>query len=204
MTNTKWVGIRKRSRKMTTAEEEYLAFCLVMLREKNGTTVDELFANQARPIRALPLPNTLSYKCSICNKAFGSYQALGGHKSSHRKPTPRNETVKPTSLSSTSTSQSLDKHQCSICFKTFPSGQALGGHKRCHYDGSSESNNNNSTVTSSVGTSSSHHHEFDLNLLPLPEFAFDTPLATKWGCPIEDDEVQSPLPLKKTHLFLPH
>ncbi|KAB8106172.1 hypothetical protein EE612_040404, partial [Oryza sativa] len=32
-----------------------------------------------------PPPPELHFRCSLCGKAFASYQALGGHKASHRK-----------------------------------------------------------------------------------------------------------------------
>ncbi|KAJ1381633.1 Zinc finger C2H2-type [Sesbania bispinosa] len=90
-------------------EEEYLALCLIMLAH-NKTE-----------------PEPESHKCSICNKTFPSYQALGGHKASHRKSSPEADNV-PTTIG-------IGRmHQCSICHKAFPTGQALGGHKRCHYD----------------------------------------------------------------------
>lgn len=68
----------------------------------------------------------LLYSCSVCSKSFDSYQALGGHKTSHRKPASSDDVA--------SGVQREKVHQCSICLKTFPSGQALGGHKRKHYD----------------------------------------------------------------------
>ncbi|XP_042012896.1 zinc finger protein ZAT1-like [Salvia splendens] len=79
----------------------------------------------------LELVNSLSqsdcskFRCMICNKGFPSYQALGGHRASHKKfkgccaPTIPTEIPKP-------------DHECPICLKVFPSGQALGGHKRSH------------------------------------------------------------------------
>ncbi|KAJ6685818.1 ZINC FINGER PROTEIN ZAT10 [Salix purpurea] len=86
---------RKRSKRsrldQQPTEEEYLALCLVML--ARGSTNLPIPASDQHPklpdhpansihiIRA----KKLSYKCSVCNKGFPSYQALGGHKASHRK-----------------------------------------------------------------------------------------------------------------------
>ncbi|WVZ91001.1 hypothetical protein U9M48_037235 [Paspalum notatum var. saurae] len=129
-------------------EEEYLALCLLTM------------ARGRRHVHA-PEPPT-DHACSVCGKAFPSYQALGGHKASHRaaKPnaTPASvEDQKPTHLAlappppqppqqapassasagsaGASAAASHGHHECNVCGKAFPTGQALGGHKRCHYDG---------------------------------------------------------------------
>ncbi|CAN0905613.1 Zinc finger protein ZAT10 [Linum grandiflorum] len=143
-------------------EDEYLALCLVML--ARGTT--NLQSNKTVLMS--------SYKCTVCGKAFPSYQALGGHKASHRK------SVLAAATSSSSAAGAGKAHECSICHKSFPTGQALGGHKRCHYDGGA-ANNNAKAATSA----SSHRGLIDLNLPALPEFASG------------DDEVMSPLPTAK-------
>ncbi|KAE8714652.1 arginine N-methyltransferase 2-like [Hibiscus syriacus] len=41
--------------------------------------------SQHRSLLAPEPTKKLNCKCSVCNKAFNSYQALGGHKASHRK-----------------------------------------------------------------------------------------------------------------------
>lgn len=92
------------------------------------------------------------FECTTCNKVFHSYQALGGHRASHRKNKgsiiDSSETVQQLSPDSDETKLMMVKsekfsvdfqtkksrgvHECPICFKIFPSGQALGGHKRSH------------------------------------------------------------------------
>ncbi|XP_019094563.1 PREDICTED: uncharacterized protein LOC104759895 [Camelina sativa] len=80
------------------------------------------------------------FECTVCGKGFTTYQALGGHKASHRvKP--------PLTLVENAGADGGDKtrtkmlapsgkiHKCSICHVVFPTGQALGGHKRRHYEG---------------------------------------------------------------------
>lgn len=91
------------------------------------------------------------FTCSICKKAFASYQALGGHRASHKKfkgcCAPRssensletenshnnNQSENPNNAEKSEVGCKKSKeHECPICFKVFPSGQALGGHKRSH------------------------------------------------------------------------
>ncbi|KAE8661215.1 Detected protein of unknown function [Hibiscus syriacus] len=87
----------------------------------------------------------LSYKCSVCSKAFNSYQALGEHKVSQRK------------LSGSNYDQS-----------TSTTGQALRGHKRCHHEGGV--GNSASVVSTSEGVGSTNttthisNRGFDLNM----------------------------------------
>ncbi|KAF2309654.1 hypothetical protein GH714_004476 [Hevea brasiliensis] len=132
-------------------EEEYLALCLVML--ARGTTASTSASTVPHRHRS-PTPSPQlqgstnseeqksSYKCTVCNKSFSSYQALGGHKASHRKLAGgEDQTISTTTTTSATAAVSNGSgktHECSICHKTFPTGQALGGHKRCHYEGGAE------------------------------------------------------------------
>ncbi|CAN0905624.1 Zinc finger protein ZAT10 [Linum grandiflorum] len=180
-------------------EDEYLALCLVML--ARGTT--NLQSNKTVLMS--------SYKCTVCGKAFPSYQALGGHKASHRKSvlaagavqSTSGVTTTTTTTSSSSAAGAGKAHECSICHKSFPTGQALGGHKRCHYDGGAANNNAKAATSASEGVGStttsatvvqqqSHRGLIDLNLPALPEFASNF-IVSAAG----DDEVMSPLPTAK-------
>ncbi|XP_062210788.1 zinc finger protein ZAT7-like [Phragmites australis] len=67
------------------------------------------------------------FECKTCNRQFPSFQALGGHRASHKKPRLADggdgaaaEPPKP------------KVHGCSICGLEFAIGQALGGHMRRH------------------------------------------------------------------------
>lgn len=97
------------------------------------------------------------FECSACNKIFHSYQALGGHRASHKKTKGCFASrIGDSSENSIETENSPDEipishlattdhcdddgvkkhnkgHECPICLKVFPSGQALGGHKRSHF-----------------------------------------------------------------------
>lgn len=170
---------RKRSshHNRPATEEENLALCLLMLS-----------GSQSPPLN-------LTHRCSLCGKAFPSYQALGGHKTSHRKSaSTAAASADDNPLSAGSPPASAGSgggrvHQCSICQKTFPTGQALGGHKRCHYDG---------TIGSAAG---SGHRGFDLNLPPVPEFGFEIGGICSWISE-EEDEVRSPISVKKPRFSL--
>ncbi|PON54281.1 Zinc finger transcription factor [Parasponia andersonii] len=224
---------RKRSKRSrldqaAPTEEEYLALCLIMLARGGADQRQKLTPTRAPPVdqtattaaTATTSATKLSYKCSVCSKAFPSYQALGGHKASHRKGTGGVED-QPTSSTTTTTTTTTSAaagarasngsgraHECSICHKTFPTGQALGGHKRCHYEGGAASASataagaNSTLTTTSEGVgSTSHtafsqsHRNFDLNLPALPEFSRDFFVSG-------DDEVESPHPLKKIRLSI--
>ncbi|CAM0872556.1 unnamed protein product [Alopecurus aequalis] len=65
------------------------------------------------------------FECKTCNRQFPSFQALGGHRASHKKPRLADgaEPPKP------------KVHGCSICGLEFAVGQALGGHMRRHRSG---------------------------------------------------------------------
>lgn len=215
-----WIKRNKRSKRQRMdvvedppTEEEYLALCLIMLarsgnnnKVKNNTTTTTSNESKLPPNPQL-LPIQLSYKCSVCDKAFSSYQALGGHKASHRKSSDAVTAVAAidnVSTSSVSTTTTTGKtHECSVCHKCFPTGQALGGHKRCHYEGGNSTTNvatnsegGGSSLSLSQSQSQSHglglsqQHRFDLNLPALPEFL------SGQLTPVEQ-EVESPLPAAK-------
>ncbi|KAJ4963902.1 hypothetical protein NE237_023841 [Protea cynaroides] len=212
---------RKRSKRPRPTEEEYLALCLVMLARGGATGTDSADKIHLRNSSPSPPPTfqqppnlKLNYTCTVCNKAFPSYQALGGHKASHRKHGGAEDhsssscatTTASTSANANRIPGSNKTHECSVCHKTFPTGQALGGHKRCHYDGGNSNSAGNSVVTSSSdgpAASSQSHRNFDLNLPALPE---SSPfLAIIGGRNFQksfDEEVESPHPEKKPRLFL--
>lgn len=197
-------------------EEEYLAFCLLMLArgrtQQNEDHTPAPTTNPSPPATAAAETAKLSYKCSVCGKAFGSYQALGGHKASHRKlagDDDKSTATIPTTSSAAAGTTGAKTHECSICHKCFPTGQALGGHKRCHYEGTvggaksggATSTGTGSGITASEGVGSSFsHREFDLNLPALPEFP-SVDLFKVRGQQ-HDEEVSSPHPLKKPRLLM--
>ncbi|CAA3026955.1 zinc finger ZAT10-like [Olea europaea subsp. europaea] len=116
-----------------------------------------------------------SHECDVCSKCFLSYQALGGHKTSHHD---RAQFAATTTITNASNIPHLNPsgriHECNKCYKNFSTGQALGGHMRRHYEDVISSGKKATVITSDVGASrhcnSNGHlaHDFDLNLPALP------------------------------------
>ncbi|XP_010517014.1 PREDICTED: zinc finger protein ZAT11-like [Camelina sativa] len=72
------------------------------------------------------------FECKTCNRRFSSFQALGGHRASHKKP--KLTTVEQNEVKHLSNNYKGNNHlhECSICGQRFGTGQALGGHMRRH------------------------------------------------------------------------
>jgi C2H2-type zinc finger len=70
------------------------------------------------------------FECKTCDRQFPSFQALGGHMTSHLRSKVRFDGL---SLAIGSTKfKGPKRHVCNLCGKEFRLGQALGGHKRLH------------------------------------------------------------------------
>ncbi|KAJ1379433.1 Zinc finger C2H2-type [Sesbania bispinosa] len=70
------------------------------------------------------------FRCKTCNRQFLSFQALGGHRASHKKLK-----LMDTDLASCLQllpTKKLKMHMCPVCGLEFEIGQALGGHMRKH------------------------------------------------------------------------
>ncbi|KAJ4964211.1 hypothetical protein NE237_024150 [Protea cynaroides] len=147
-----------------TEKDHEVAFCLVLL--SNGPTVTATAMDT--PCSVLdkgyreadvdgvgPSGLNFRFECSSCKKVFGSHQALGGHRASHKNvkgcyAIARSDDGEDECLISDHGHNRFkegelilaaeDKlnmdlgHKCSICMRVFSSGQALGGHKRCHWE----------------------------------------------------------------------
>ena len=106
----------KRVRESGEVENIDMANCLMLL-------------SKVGQIEATKHSRTRAFVCKTCNRQFPSFQALGGHRASHKKPRLMagdlfhnfpSSPVKPKT------------HECSICGLEFSIGQALGGHMRRH------------------------------------------------------------------------
>ncbi|XP_010940535.1 zinc finger protein ZAT5 [Elaeis guineensis] len=168
----------------TTEEEEDMANCLILLaqgrsldtvpkpespREEGAgpastNGVADKFTSRSRLAEATTTTDGKAgfyvYECKTCNKCFPSFQALGGHRASHKKPklaipmtgneakkavidedslqVSMNSLISKSIMATTNTNSSSISnnkpriHECSICGSEFSSGQALGGHMRRH------------------------------------------------------------------------
>ncbi|XP_074578327.1 uncharacterized protein LOC141834846 [Curcuma longa] len=63
------------------------------------------------------------FKCKTCSRRFATFQALGGHRTSHKRP----RVERPAAGK-----ESGGSHRCGVCGVEFALGQALGGHMRRH------------------------------------------------------------------------
>ncbi|KAI3472027.1 hypothetical protein Pfo_028716 [Paulownia fortunei] len=135
-------------------EEEDMANCLILLAKGQGQRSSQPLAASGNKV-AVPVAAEV-YQCKTCNKSFPSFQALGGHRASHKRPNkpitldekkPLREkqedfqsnrddsTILSLQMSNRvlgSPSNKSRVHECSICRAEFTSGQALGGHMRRH------------------------------------------------------------------------
>ncbi|KAI3799345.1 hypothetical protein L1987_34638 [Smallanthus sonchifolius] len=165
--------IQSPSPTISPEEEEDMANCLIMLAQNVSVSPFKEEKSDIHPkMKKLKIRSVTemaatagggnsgfqSYECKTCNRAFPSFQALGGHRSSHKKPKltvdntkpefskedqlpqllvvyeeEKNITTKPLDFIQTGYKNNKAKvHECSICGSEFLSGQALGGHMRRH------------------------------------------------------------------------
>ncbi|KAI3517324.1 hypothetical protein L1887_16538 [Cichorium endivia] len=143
-----------------------MANCLMLL--SRGPTSNEPYETNS-PSRV--------FECKTCNRQFPSFQALGGHRASHKKP--RLNTDGDLTHGTNLVPVKPKAHECSICGLEFAIGQALGGHMRRHRaattneDKSSPLANSSTTIVKKVN--SRRVFSLDLNLTPLEndmEFRF--------------------------------
>ncbi|GER36906.1 zinc finger protein [Striga asiatica] len=184
---------RSKRRRRSQSEDEYLAVCLIMLAAGGGgaaipsaaSEIEKIedktdVAGDREPAAAAESPAEAlpgSYGCSVCGKAFPSYQALGGHKASHRVKPPT-AAADDAGLHAQAVNPGGRLHECSVCHRAFPTGQALGGHKRRHYEGviggaKSRTTSSNGAAAGSEQVTVAVARNIDLNLPPSPESPCD-------------------------------
>ncbi|XP_041012544.1 zinc finger protein ZAT3-like [Juglans microcarpa x Juglans regia] len=144
---------------MMSQEDHEVAACLLMM--ANGGNENEGKSKSVADSYHQEIPDSeglfreeaaeeasFRFECSSCKKVFGSHQALGGHRASHKNvkgcfAITRSDGDQVEDPSGADERDSVEDkvlmvlgsgHKCSICLRVFSSGQALGGHKRCHWE----------------------------------------------------------------------
>ncbi|XVF76360.1 hypothetical protein PTKIN_Ptkin13bG0260400 [Pterospermum kingtungense] len=145
----------------TEEEEEDMANCLILLAQGHQTRKPSEPAGSSATTSKTSTTGIYVHQCKTCNRCFPSFQALGGHRASHKRPKVISEennnnnnkglmfvkeahndqfnnmnttlSLQITNKAVLSNSSSKSRvHECSICGAEFSSGQALGGHMRRH------------------------------------------------------------------------
>ncbi|CAL1399157.1 unnamed protein product [Linum trigynum] len=116
-----------------------------------------------------------AFECKTCNRKFPSFQALGGHRASHRRPRNLLGLGRNAEFKLASTKPKM--YECSICGVEFALGQALGGHMRRHRaapvatksfgGGTAGPGSNEVAVLRRSSSSKRVFFGLDLNLTPL-------------------------------------
>nr|ANS59741.1 ZFP4 [Betula platyphylla] len=99
-----------------------MANCLMLLQSHVLNTTDPKKTSRGVPV----------FECKTCNRQFSSFQALGGHRASHKRPRLTEEEQRGRTKLQSSAGDKPKMHECSICGLEFGMGQALGGHMRRH------------------------------------------------------------------------
>ncbi|TVU23336.1 hypothetical protein EJB05_25693, partial [Eragrostis curvula] len=75
-----------------------------------------------------------AFQCRTCGRRFATFQALGGHRTSHKRPRVRADGLDLLlgARAGKAAAAAKDVHRCNTCGAVFPTGQALGGHMRRH------------------------------------------------------------------------
>ncbi|CAM0877351.1 unnamed protein product [Alopecurus aequalis] len=120
-------------------EEEPVSLALSLTTDSPTTSADSAGAvstkKRARRGRVVATSGEGEFVCKTCGRAFTSFQALGGHRTSHLRGRHGLELGVGVARAIREQKRSEDKHQsheCHICGLGFEMGQALGGHMRRH------------------------------------------------------------------------
>jgi ribosomal protein L37AE/L43A len=88
---------------------------------------------RARRGRVVATSGEGEFVCKTCGRAFATFQALGGHRTSHLRGRHGLELgVGVAKAIREKKSEEKQSHECNLCGLGFETGQALGGHMRRH------------------------------------------------------------------------
>ncbi|XP_030471940.1 zinc finger protein ZAT8-like [Syzygium oleosum] len=124
----------KRDREDAEVEALAMANCLMLL-----SRVGDSAGSPPWPANRGSRPGERMFACKTCNREFSSFQALGGHRASHKKPKVISGDLFHLGRVGGSSPAKPKTHACLICGLEFPIGQALGGHMRRHRAAMAES-----------------------------------------------------------------
>uniref|UniRef100_A0ACD5XAD9 Uncharacterized protein n=1 Tax=Avena sativa TaxID=4498 RepID=A0ACD5XAD9_AVESA len=122
-------------------EEEPVSLALALSTDSSSSTtsVDSSGAapmaarKRARRGRVVATSGEGEFVCKTCGRAFATFQALGGHRTSHLRGRHGLELgVGVTKAIREKKRNEEQQHECHICGLGFEMGQALGGHMRRH------------------------------------------------------------------------
>ncbi|XP_020198417.1 zinc finger protein ZAT3 [Aegilops tauschii subsp. strangulata] len=122
---------------MKRAREEEVLSLALSLSTDSSTSADSASAparKRARRGRAVATSGEGEFVCKTCGRAFASFLALGGHRTSHLRGRHGLELGVGVARAIKERQRQEDKqrHDCHICGLGFETGQALGGHMRRH------------------------------------------------------------------------
>ncbi|KAK6920324.1 hypothetical protein RJ641_016228 [Dillenia turbinata] len=190
--------------------EEDVAFCLIMLsrdkwkrekgEEEEGEEEDETEQSIDESENSGKFMKTKvrgKYRCDLCNKVFKSYQALGGHRASHKKIkattiATETETEYQKQINKKREANLIEKkiHECPVCFRVFPSGQALGGHKRSHVIVAASTSTTTLTPTFQVQNQTQNQNRVVENVTRFGTSKFgDNMIDLNLPAPIDDEDI---------------
>uniref|UniRef100_A0ACD5X5V9 Uncharacterized protein n=1 Tax=Avena sativa TaxID=4498 RepID=A0ACD5X5V9_AVESA len=96
-------------------------------------TVPAVAKKRARRGRVVATSGEGEFVCKTCSRAFTSFQALGGHRTSHLRGRHGLELGVGVAKAIREKRRNEDRdHECHVCGLGFETGQALGGHMRRH------------------------------------------------------------------------
>ncbi|KAF7068741.1 hypothetical protein CFC21_074477 [Triticum aestivum] len=118
-------------------EQEVLSLALSLSTDSTSSSADSAGAparKRARRGRVVATSGEGEFVCKTCGRAFASFQALGGHRTSHLRGRHGLELGVGIARAIKERQKQEDKqqHDCHICGLGFGTGQALGGHMRRH------------------------------------------------------------------------